>query len=125
MSSECRDDVLTAVSRAEQLWADALDARETANALSDRAEEEAEAAMELTENVAALYKSMKSISLEKIAKADAATTSSIDANGMVGRALEACQKADLLELQAEEALLLSEEKLTQHLLDFPDSSLAE
>ena len=81
--------------------------------------------MQLSEDVATLYRTMTSISLEKIAKADAATTSSMDANGMVGRALDACELADRLEQEAEEALRLSEETLAQHLMDFPESPLAE
>ena len=118
-------DVLDAVENAEKLWAKALEARKTANALCDKAEEEAEAAAELSETVAEEFQNMEVISLEKIAQADAATKTNIDANSMVSRAMKAADEADELEAQAEKALQMSEERLDQHLKDFPDSPLAE
>ena len=118
------DDVLQAVTKAEVLWAEALEARKTANALSDRAEEEAEAAAQISKEVATLYKTMKSISLEKVAKADTAAQCNLGANKMVGRALDALKTAEELEEQAEQALVFSEDQLKQHLQDFPESSLA-
>jgi uncharacterized coiled-coil DUF342 family protein len=118
-------EVIEAVEQAEKLWAKALEARKNANALSDRAEEEAEAAADLSESVAAEFQSMQAISAEKIAQADAATKSNIDANSMVSKAMRAADEADELEAQAEKALQLSEEKLDQHLKDFPESPLAD
>lgn len=125
LSLVTEDDVLEAVEKAEALWAEALEARKTANTLSDRAEEEAEAAAETSQQVAEMYTTMKSISLEKIAEADAATKSSIDASSTVGDALDASDHADHLEDSAEEALKLSEQNLEQHLKDFPDSPLGD
>jgi hypothetical protein len=125
LSLVTEDDVLEAVEKAETLWAEALAARKTANTLSDRAEEEAEAAAETSQQVAEMYTNMKTISLEKVAEADAATKSSIDASSMVGDALDASDQADRLEDLAEEALKLSEQNLEQHLKDYPDSPLAD
>lgn len=124
LSLVTEDDVIEAVEKAEKLWEEALEARKTANALSDRAEEEAEAAASSAVEADEMMKASKSISLEKIAQADAAAKSNIDANSMVSRALQALEKADELERIAEEALSQSEEKLEQHLKDFPDSTLA-
>jgi hypothetical protein len=124
LSLVAEDDVIEAVEKAESLWAEALEARKAANALSDQAEEEAEAAAETSQQVAEMYQNMKAISLEKVAQADEATKSNIDASSMVGTALDASDEADRLEGMAEEALKLSEQKLEQHLKDFPDSPLA-
>ena len=118
--------IYEAVEKAESLWAQALEARKTANALSDRAEEEAEAAASTARDAENMLKDTQSpISLEKIAQADLATKSNIDANGMVNKALEAEEEANRLESLAEEALRISEEQLSQHLVDVPDSPLAE
>jgi hypothetical protein len=119
------DDVLESVTKAEELWGDALEARKTANALSDRAEEEAEASASASQDVSKMFKTMTSISLEKIAQADTAAKSSLDAGHMVSKALEASDEADRLESLAEEALRESEKILEQHVQDFPDSPLAE
>ena len=120
------EEVLEAVEKAEALWAQALEARKTANALSDRAEEEAEAAATTAMDVENMLKDKSSaISLEKIAQADKAAKSNIDASGMVNKALEAEEEANRLEALAEEALRVSEEKLTKHLEDVPDSPLAD
>lgn len=122
-------DVLDAVEEAEKLWSQALEARKTANALSDRAEEEAEAAATSTQEVDALFKEKNKgkapISMQNLAQADAAAKSSLDAGSMVSRALQAIEEADLLEKLAEEALQKSEEQLEQHLKDFPDSPFAD
>ena len=126
LSLVTEEDVLEAVEKAEALWAQALEARKTANALSDRAEEEAEAAATTAKDVEHLLKDKSSaISLEKIAQADKAAKSNIDASGMVNKALAAEEEANRLEALAEEALRVSEEKLTKHLEDVPDSPLAD
>ena len=50
----------------------------------------------------------------------------LDANTiLVNKAMEASDKAEAVEAAAEEALKKSEETLDQHLIDFPDSPLAE
>jgi hypothetical protein len=123
------DDVLKAVEHAEVLWAEALEARKTANALSDRAEEEAEAAANSVKEADELFKQIKEtpqpISMQQLVQADAAAASSLDAGSMVNRALQASEDADRLEKLAEEALQTSEERLEQHLKDFPESPLAQ
>ena len=50
----------------------------------------------------------------------------LDATILVNKAMmEASDKAEAVEAAAEEALKKSEETLDQHLIDFPDSPLAE
>ncbi len=121
-------DVLAAVEEAERLWAQALEARKTANALSDRAEEEAEAAASSSQDVDSMFQYSKSnkipITMQQLAQADAAAKSNLDAGSMVNRALQASEEADRLEKLAEAALQRSEEKLELHLNDFPNSTLA-
>jgi hypothetical protein len=118
------DDVIQKVEEAEALWTKAHDARERANALSDQASEEAEAA---SGKAIEVERKMKegSVSMEKLQEADAATMANIEANSMVSKALQAAEEADLLEEMAEQALQESEKALTQHLEDFPDSQFAE
>mmetsp|Transcript_26793 Transcript_26793/g.58115 ORF Transcript_26793/g.58115 Transcript_26793/m.58115 type:complete len:188 (-) Transcript_26793:107-670(-) len=117
------EDVIKFVEKAEKLWAEALAARKEANALSDRAEENAEAAAEVAKK--ANEEMLKGpISLEKIAAADAATNCNLDAGSVLSRALGAAEEADKLEELAEKALAESEKALGQHLKDFPDSDLA-
>ena len=116
-------EVLTQVEKAEEAWAAALEARKEANALSDRAEEQGEAAAEIAKEAEAAMQE-GAISLEKIAKADQATNSNLDAGSVLSTALQAADDADRLEAIAEVALAKSEEMLDQHLIDFPDSSLA-
>ena len=119
------EDVFKAVEQAEALWAEALEARKTANALSDRAEEEAEAAASSAEEVNEMFKNRENpISMQQLAQADAAARSNLDAGSMVNKALEASDEADRLEKLAEEALQRSEEQLEQHLKDCPESPLA-
>ena len=117
------EDVVRMVEDAEKLWDEAHEARKTANALSDRAEEEAEAASHLAMETNERMREGP-ISLEKISDADAATMANIDANSMVSKALAATEEADRLEALAEEKLKASEAALEQHLIDFPDSPLA-
>ena len=62
------------------MWAEALEARKTANALSDRAEEEAEAASSQAKEVEEIMKDRSQpISMEKLTQADAVARSSLDA----------------------------------------------
>jgi hypothetical protein len=120
------EDVLEAVEHTEALWVQALEARKAANAVSDRAEDEAEAAAESAKEAdMQLRNRTQPISLEQLAQADAAAKSNMDAGSLVGKALDASDEADRLERLAEEALQKSEEILEQHLVDYPDSSLAE
>ena len=123
LAAVTEEQVIQQVDRAEEAWAQALEARKEANALSDRAEENAEAAAEVAREADAAMRE-GAISLEKIAKADQATSSNLDASSILSRALQAAEEADRLEEIAEEALAKSEEMLEQHLVDFPDSPLA-
>jgi len=123
------EDVLEAVEDAEKLWAQALEARKTANALSDRAEEEAEATAESAKEIDALFQTQRqnqqSITMQQLAKADTVARTNLDAGNLVNRALKAAEEADYLETLAEDALKKSEDRLEQHLKDFPNSSLAQ
>ena len=123
------NDVLEAVEDAEKLWAQALEARKTANALSDRAEEEAEAAAETAKQIDAMFQEQRenrqSITMQQLAQADTAARTNLDAGNLVNRALRAADEADRLEKLAEEALRKSEDLLEQHLKDFPNSFLAQ
>lgn len=123
LAAVTEEQVIQQVDRAEEAWAQALEARKEANALSDRAEENAEAAAEVAREADEAMRE-GAISLEKIAKADQATSSNLDASSILSRALQAAEEADRLEEIAEEALAKSEEMLEQHLVDFPDSPLA-
>mmetsp|Transcript_939 Transcript_939/g.2135 ORF Transcript_939/g.2135 Transcript_939/m.2135 type:complete len:165 (+) Transcript_939:44-538(+) len=123
LAAVTEDEVLAQVEKAEESWARALEARKEANALSDRAEEQGEAAAEIAKEAEAAIRE-GAISLEKIAMADQATNSNLDAGSVLSRALQAADDADRLEAIAEVALANSEEMLDQHLIDFPDSSLA-
>ncbi|KAG7368387.1 hypothetical protein IV203_031130 [Nitzschia inconspicua] len=120
------EDVLEAVEQAEMLWAQALEARKTANALSDRAEEEAEAAAGTAKEAENIFQNQTTpVSMEQLVQVDKAAKSNLDATSMVNRAVKASEEADRLEQLAEEALRKSEEQLEQHLKDFPDSPLAQ
>lgn len=115
------EDILEKLTKAEELWAEAHDARQEANKLSERAESEADTAA--TKAFAAKENMKVSISLEKLEQADAATVANIGATEVLSMALNASEKADELELLAEQALAESELALEQHFIDFPDSPL--
>jgi len=120
------ENVLEAVERAETLWAEALEARKTAYSLTDRAEEEANASAGTAEKAADIFQDKTTpITMEELVQMDSASKASLDATSLVNKAMEASDEADRLELEADEALTKSEETLDQHLIDFPDSSLAE
>jgi hypothetical protein len=110
------------------LWAEALEARKTSNALSEQAEEEAEAASNSAKEIDAMFKTANKdstpISMQQLAQGDAAARANLDAGSMVSKALDASDEAERLEKLAEEALQKSEEQLEQHLKDYPDSPLA-
>ena len=126
LSLVSEDDVIDAVEKAEALWAQALEARKTANALSDRAEEEAEAAAGTAKDAENIFQNKTSpVSMEQLVQFDAIAKTNLDATTMVNKALKASQEADELEQLAEEALRKSEEQLEQHLNDYPDSPLAQ
>lgn len=120
------EDVLEAVERAETLWAEALEARTKANALIDQAEEEASASAGTAKKAENIFQGKTTpITMEELVQVDSAAKASLDATSLVNRAMEASDEAERLEAEAEEALKKSEETLDQHLIDFPDSSLAD
>jgi hypothetical protein len=129
LHSVSEDDVLEAVEQAEKLWEQALEARKTANALCDKAEEDAEAAAATSQLVDEVFQTNKleaqPITMEQLAKADAAASANLDAGSVVNRALALAVEAERLETLAEEALTRSEERLEQHLADFPESPLGQ
>ena len=119
------EDVLEAVEYAETSWAEALEARKTANELSDKAEEEAEATAELAKKAENIFDDRsKRVTMEQLVQVDEVAKNSLDATSSLNRAMEASDEADRLEQEAEEALRKSEERLDQHLKDYSDSSLA-
>lgn len=120
------DDVLEAVESAETLWAGALEARKTANALVDEAEEEAESSAETAKGAENIFQDKSTpITMEQLVQVDTAAKASLGATTLVNEATKAMEEADQLESEAEEALKKSEELLDQHLIDFPNSSFAE
>mmetsp|Transcript_21531 Transcript_21531/g.21861 ORF Transcript_21531/g.21861 Transcript_21531/m.21861 type:complete len:187 (-) Transcript_21531:100-660(-) len=119
------EDVLEAVEHAETLWAVALESRKIANTSSDRAEKKAEASAEQSEEAANIFQNRTTpVSKEQLIQVDTASKNSLDATFFVNKALEASDEADRLEEEAEKALRNSEERLDQHLKDFPNSPLA-
>ena len=129
LSSVTEDMVLEAVENAEKAWEAALEARKTANALIDRAEEEAEAAsivaQETEKMVGDNQRQKIPVTMQQLAQVDRASAASLDATSKVNRALKASEEAERLEKDAEAALQESERMLEDHLKAFPDSSLAD
>jgi cell division septum initiation protein DivIVA len=121
--------VLEALENAEKAWEAALEARKTANALIDRAEEEAEAAsvvaQETEKMVGDNQRQKIPVTMQQLAQVDRAANASLDATNKVNRAVKASEEADRLEKLAENALQESERLLDDHLKAFPDSPLAE
>ena len=120
------DDVEIAVEVAEKLWAEALTARETADRLSSEAENLCEAG-EVGATAAAESMGGEAVKfkLSMLGDAQAAMSASLDAGKILSDAFEANEEADKLEELAEAALAASERAIEQHLLDFPDSELAD
>lgn len=120
------EDVIEAVELAESLWEKALEARKEANALIDRAEEEANTSAGTAKQAENIFQDKsKPVSMEDLVQVDNAAKASLEATIMVNEATKASDEADQLEAHAEEALQKSEEILDQHLIDYPDSALAE
>jgi hypothetical protein len=113
-------DVLALVEKAEDLWAQAYEARKTANELSERAESLGkDAERSATSSTHALK---ESISAKNIEEASNAQNLSLELGSLLDEALEAQRKADEIEERAEEALRASEMALEQHLVDFPENA---
>mmetsp|Transcript_6556 Transcript_6556/g.16329 ORF Transcript_6556/g.16329 Transcript_6556/m.16329 type:complete len:214 (-) Transcript_6556:71-712(-) len=119
------EDVIEAVEIAEALWGKALEARKEANALIDRAEEEANASAGTAKEAENIFMDKsKPVSMEQLVQVDNAAKASLEATNLVNEAMKASDAADQLESEAEEALKRSEKILDQHLIDYPDSELA-
>ena len=122
------DDVELAVEKAEKLWAEALAAREKAEALAVKAEELAnQSEMSTSSAKDALEDSTGAtkFKLSMLGDAQAAMDVSIRAGEVLADAYDAAEEAERLEALAEAALTASEDAIEQHLLDFPDSELAD
>lgn len=111
---------MAAVEKAEKLWADALEARKQADALSTEAEESITAVEGTSKNVTAEIKK-GNIGPDQIANAQAVMDSGIKASTVLSDAQDAAEEADRIASLAEEALHASEKALEQHLVDFPEN----
>jgi len=120
------EDVIEAVELAESLWEKALEARKEANALIDRAEEEANTSAGTAKQAENIFQDKsKPVSMEDLVQVDNAAKASLEATIKVNEATKASDEADQLEAKAEEALQKSEQILDQHLIDYPNSPLAD
>ena len=122
------DDVEIAVEKAEKLWADALAAREKAETLAVQAEElasQSETSTTTAKDALEDSTGVKTFKLSMLGDAQAAMDVSIRAGEILADAYDAAEEAERLEALAEEALVASEEAIEQHLVDFPDSELAD
>ncbi|KAL3804190.1 hypothetical protein HJC23_013709 [Cyclotella cryptica] len=113
-------DVLALVEKAEELWAEAYEARKTANELSERAESLGKDAELSAATSARALK--ESISEKNIEEASNAQNLSLELGSLLDEVVEAERKADEIEEKAEEALRASEVALEQHLIDFPENA---
>jgi len=119
------DDVELAVEKCEKLWADALAARKQVEELSNEAEELAEASALSSEEASATIDDSPKFKLSMIGDLKAVTDANLNANAVLSDAIEVMEEAELLERQAEAALVEMEEAIEQHLVDFPDSELKD
>ena len=122
------DDVEMAVEKAEKLWADALAAREKAEALAVEAEElatQSETSTATAKDALEDGAVAETFKLSMLGDAQAAMDVSIRAGEVLANAYDAAEEAERLEILAEEALAASEEAIEQHRIDFPDSELAD
>jgi hypothetical protein len=88
------EDVLEAVERAEALWAEALEARKTANALIDRAEEEANASAGTAKEAENIFQDKTTpITMQELVQVDSAAKASLDATSLVNKAMDASDEA--------------------------------
>uniref|UniRef100_A0A6U0G547 Uncharacterized protein n=1 Tax=Helicotheca tamesis TaxID=374047 RepID=A0A6U0G547_9STRA len=122
LNAVTEEDVIAAVEKAEDLWADALEARKKANKLSEEAEGGATSASESADEAmgALQIKSGGTFGMSNVETAKSALNKALDAGSKVDEALKATEEADRLEKLAEEALEASEKALEQHLIDFPE-----
>ena len=115
------DMAVAAIEKAEALWAEALAARQKADALSAEAEELSAATAEESEGMnEKLSGEGTKFSLSMIGDARVVMDTAIDAQKLITDAVAAAELADQLESDAEIALQVSEAMLAEHERDFPE-----
>lgn len=115
------DMAVAAIEKAEALWAEALAARQKADALSAEAEELSAATAEESEGMnEKLSGEGTKFSLSMIGDARVVMDTAIDAQKLITDAVAAAELADQLEADAEVALQVSEAMLAEHERDFPE-----
>jgi hypothetical protein len=119
------DDVVAAVDKCERLWADALAAREKVDLLSTEAEQLSEASSASAEQASAAAANATTFKLSMLGDIKVATDANLDANAVLADAVDASEEAERLELLAEAATAEMDKVIEQHLIDFPDSELAD
>lgn len=88
------EDVLEAVEKAEVLWAEALEARKEANALIDKAEEEATASAGTAKEAENIFQDKTTpVTMQELVQVDNAAKASLDATSLVNKAMEASDRA--------------------------------
>ena len=88
------EDVLEAVEKAEELWAEALEARKEANALIDKAEEEATASAGTAKEAENIFQDKTTpVTMQELVQVDNAAKASLDATSLVNKAMEASDRA--------------------------------
>ncbi|CAB9516524.1 expressed unknown protein [Seminavis robusta] len=115
LAAVTEEQVLAAVERAEALWADSLEARKNADEAAGKAEA-ARAGADGDHDSSHL--NPKIVNLASVAD-------SMEADSFVEQAMKFSEKADDIEAKAEAALEETENLLERHLMDFPNSPLAE
>ena len=95
LNAVTEQDVLTLVEKAEELWAEAYEARKTANELSERAES---LGKDAEFSAAASTRALKELISEKnIAEASNAQNLSLELGSLLDEAVEAQRRADEIE----------------------------
>ena len=110
------DELELAVEKAENLWAEALAAREKAEKLSGDAEEAANESAATAEAASETIDGAEKFKLSMIGDAQKASSMALDAGSLLAEAVEASEEAERLEGLAE-AALASVEAAMQELED--------
>lgn len=115
------DDVITLVEKSEKLWAQVEKLRIEAQQLSIQAESLGqEAEISTSDAMNSLKGSI--ISADKIEMASNAQNVSIDLGSLLEQVQEATERADAMEVLADEALAASQAAFDQYLIDFPEAN---
>lgn len=105
------EQVSAAVDKAENLWAAAMDARQRADELSEQAEASSSEFAEQADDAAVKMDESEKFSVSMLGDARAAMDKSVSVQQLLADAVEATEKAEQLEQEAEAALKVSEELL--------------